>query len=135
MVMRDAGYERRRKKSLAQTIKLIACGGLIGAFIGISIGLLLFDQFSIEAVKNTVALTLLGTAVAQRHNPKIYLIPSMIIGVLGAMLGLALSGLLFNDASDSFNTLAAVISIFMTMIGAVVGNVIIEFLFDMKIIR
>lgn len=134
MVMRDAGYERRRKKSLAQTIKLIACGGLIGAFIGISIGLLLFDQFSIEAVKNTVALTLLGTAVAQRHNPKIYLIPSVMIGLLGAMLGLALSGWIF-DGADSFNTLATVISIFMTMIGAVVGNVIIEFLFDMKIIR
>lgn len=121
MGLRDAGYEHRRKKFLVRITPIILGGGAIGALIGVVLGHFVFDEFSLDAIKNTAALTLIGAAVAQMHSPKIYLIPSIIVGAIGAAIGIELGG--------------AVITVVMTMVGALIGNVIIEFLFDIKVIR
>ena len=110
-------------------------GGLLGALIGVLLGGTIFDEYGIEAIKNTAALTLLGAAYAQRHNSKIYLIPSIVIGAIGAAIGIGLGGVVLDIASNSFTTIMTVIAVVMTLIGTLIGNVVIEFLFDIKVIR
>lgn len=133
MGLRDAGYEHRRKKYLIAITKRIMIGGLIGALIGIILGNTIFDEYDVEAIRNVAALTMSGITVAQMHSPKIYLIPSVLIGAIGAAIGIEVPGQVIDI--NSFTTLMTVIAVSMTLLGAVVGNVIIEFFFDAKIIR
>ena len=133
MGLRDAGYEHRRKKYLSAVTKRILIGGLIGALIGIIIGNTLFDEYDVEAIRNVAAFTMSGITVAQMHNPKIYLIPSILLGSICAAIGIEFPGKVIDI--NSFTTLMTVIAVSMAMCGAVVGNVIVEFLFDTKVLR
>ena len=135
MGLRDAGYEHRRKKFLIRITRIILFGGIIGALIGVFLGNTIFNEYGVEAIKNTAALTLIGAAVAQMHSPKIYLIPSIIVGAIGAALGIEFGGVVLDIASNSFTAFMTIIAVIMTLVGTLIGNVIIEFLFDLKIIR
>ena len=135
MGLRDAGYEHRRKKFLIRITRIILSGGIIGALIGVFLGNTIFDEYGIEAIRNTAALTLLGAIGAQRHSKKIYLIPSIIFGVMGAGLGIELGSVVIDIGSESFTALMTLFAVVMTVIGTLIGNVILEFLFDLKIIR
>ena len=133
MGLRDSGYEHRRKKFLIRVTRIILFGGLIGALLGVILGNTIFDEYGIEAIRNTAALTVSGITVAQLHSPKIYLIPSVLLGSLGAAIGIEVIGMWLGLIE--MTTLLTVLAVFMTLVGALIGNVIIEFLFDAKVIR
>ena len=135
MGLRDSSYEHRRKKMLMTTTLRLVGGGLLGALFGVFLGNLIFEHFSIEAVKNTAALTLLGVAAAQRRNALIYFIPSIVVGGIGMSIGLAFDEIIADFTGDAFAVPLTMLTVIMTIVGAFVGNVIIEFLLDIKVIR